>query len=86
MCTLGDLSLDVVVKVIGIASPKDVWQQGACKHKEGRQAIGAAKIPGPLTQHEQARNSQGLQSKRCCALPASKHVSLTMVCLLLLLL
>ena len=54
MCTLGDLPLDVMVKVISMASPKDVWQQGACKHEEGRQAIGATRVPGPLTEQEQA--------------------------------
>ena len=54
VCTLSDLPLELMVKVIGMASPEDVWQQGACKHAEGRQAVGAARVPGPLTQQEQA--------------------------------
>ena len=54
-CTLGDLPLELMMKVIDMARP-EVWQQGACKHKEGRGIMGAAAVPGPLTQKERVNH------------------------------
>ena len=52
-CTLQDLPLDVVVSIISMAAP-ELWQQVSCRHKEGRQDLRHALVPGPLTAAEQA--------------------------------
>ena len=52
-CTLQDLPLDIVVRVIAMAAP-EVWQQTSCRHWEGREDLAHEMVPGPLTAAEQA--------------------------------
>ena len=52
VCTLGDLPLELVVAIIGMAAP-EVWQQSTCKHREGRLDLAPVRVPAPLTPSEQ---------------------------------